>query len=598
MMETRKLTADTVLQNRYRILSLLKRGGMGSVYLAEDLRFHSRVAVKEAYLSNEEFRRAFAREAGLLHRLRHRVLPHVTDHFTEGEAQYLVMQLFPGKDLDELLDEKRLETGQAFAVNQVLRWADQLLDALEYLHGHQPPIVHRDIKPQNLKLTEQGDVILLDFGLAKGAAAEMSQTDESMIKSLPGFTYHYAPLEQILDMGTDPRSDLYALAATVYRLITGRVPSDALTRGAAAQEQQPDPLLPANKLNGQVPEAVAAVLARALAQLPDERPATATEMRRALRAAVQPQATNNYYIATSIEWPSIDGRPIDGPRMERDLLGEDMAAADSYVAKSSVSSVTDAGGGVAPSAAPGVNEKGAAFEWFRWGGARTVYIALCLLLPVIAALAYWRSISLSGSSATDQPAGETAIARPNGSTPEPKPFEAMRYYLQVESKTGRAERVAGDNPVVRGPFLKFHFTPSRSGYLYIVAPGEQGSLAAFLTAQPNLVWGVNGNRLEAGTDYSFPPSQDKWIQIAPDASSRTYTVIFAPEPLVQPRFLAGPADRALTAAEEGELGELRNRFGQGVRVEPQGAQYIVAIPGERTSGGPYLFEINFRLGAN
>jgi len=239
-METRKLAADTVLQDRYRILSLLNQGGMGRVYLAEDMRFRSRVAVKEAYLTNEEFRRAFAREAGLLHRLRHRALPHVTDHFAEGEAQYLVMQLFPGKDLDELLNEKIQETGEAFAVNQVLRWADQLLDALEYLHGHQPPVVHRDIKPQNLKLTEQGDVILLDFGLAKGAAAETSQTDEAPDESLHGFTRHYAPLEQIRGAGTDPRSDLYALAATVYRLITGRVPSDALTRAAAALEPPPE----------------------------------------------------------------------------------------------------------------------------------------------------------------------------------------------------------------------------------------------------------------------------------------------------------------------------------------------------------------------
>ena len=109
-----------------------------------------------------------------------------------------------------------------------------------------------------------------------------------MLKSLPGFTYHYAPLEQILGTGTDPRSDLYALAATIYRLITGRIPSDALTRAAAAQERQPDPLRPANKLNAQVPEAVAAVLTRAMAQLPVNvrRP---QQMRRALRAAILPR---------------------------------------------------------------------------------------------------------------------------------------------------------------------------------------------------------------------------------------------------------------------------------------------------------------------
>jgi serine/threonine protein kinase len=588
-METRKLAADAVLQDRYRILSLLNQGGMGRIYLAEDMRFRSRVAVKEAYLTNEEFRRAFAREAGLLHRLRHRALPHVTDHFAEGEAQYLVMQLFPGKDLDELLNEKIQETGEAFAANQVLRWADQLLDALEYLHGHQPPVVHRDIKPQNLKLTEQGDVILLDFGLAKGAAAEMSQTDEAPDESLHGFTRHYAPLEQIRGAGTDPRSDLYALAATLYRLITGRVPSDALTRAAAALERRPDPLRPANKLNEQVTEAVAAVLTRALAQLPDERPANATEMRQALRAAVQSQAAEYYDTAAS----------IDGPRMAIRRLSEESVTSALGATKSPASEVTNAGRMVAPSPAPGVDDQGAAFAWSRLGGARTMYVALCLLLSVIAALAYWRLNPLSGSGAANPAVGETVNARPDGSTPAPTLFVAMRYYLELKkSKTGRAERVAGDKQDFRGRYLKFHFTPSRRGYLYIIAPGEREGRATFLTAQPNSAWSVKDNLLDAGTDYSFPPGQDDWIEVARGANSRTYIVIFAPKPLVQPRFLAGPADRDLTAPEEGELAELKKRFGQGVRVDPQDTQSIVAVPAERANGEPFLYEINFHLGAD
>jgi serine/threonine protein kinase len=587
-MEARKLAADTVLQDRYRILSLLNQGGMGSVYLAEDLRFRSRVAVKEAYLTNEEFRRAFAREAGLLHRLRHRALPHVTDHFAEGEAQYLVMQLFPGKDLDELLKEKIKETGEAFAVNQVLRWADQLLDALEYMHGHQPPVVHRDIKPQNLKLTAQGDVILLDFGLAKGAAAEMPQTDAITDESLHGFTRHYAPLEQIRGVGTDPRSDLYALAATIYRLITGRVPSDALTRAAAALERQPDPLRPANKLNEQVPEAVAAVLTRALAQLPDERPANATEMRQALLAAGQPQAADYYDTVTSIE----------GPRMAIPHLIEEPAASALGTTKSSASEVTNAGRIVAPSPAPGVDEQGAAFAWFRLGGSRTMYVALYLLLLVIAALAYWRLNPLSGSGSANPRAGETVNARPDGSTAAPTPFVAMRSYLEVESMAGGAELVAGDNQVVRGRFLKFHFRPTWRGYLYIIAPGERGGRVTFLTAQPNSAWRVKDNLLEEETDYSFPPGEDKWIEVAGGASSRTYTVIFAPKPLVQPRFLTEAADRDLTASEELELAEMVKQFGQGVSVEAQDAQSIVKIPAERGSGEPFLFEIKFRLGAD
>ena len=425
------------------------------------------------------------------------------------------------------------ETGEAFAVSQVLRWADQLLDALEYLHGHQPPIVHRDIKPQNLKLTEHGDVILLDFGLAKGAADEMSQMDESMVNSLPGYTRHYAPLEQILGTGTDPRSDLYALAATIYRLITGHLPPDALTRAAAALERRPDPLLPANELNGQVPEAVAAVLTRAMAQLPDERPATATEMRQALRAAVQPQAPDYYHITTPINWSW----------MESDSWVKSRVIGSLGATKSSASAVTNDGRIVVPSSAPGVNKKGASFAWFRLGGVRAVYIALCLLLSVIAALAYWRLNPMSGSSAADPPVGETAIARPDGSTPAPSLFEAMRYYLQVESKTGRAERVAGDNPVVRGPFLKFHFAPSQSGYLYIIAPGERGRRDAFLTAQPNPAWGVKEqlargwNRLQLPATARISGSSSRVAQ-APEpipSSSRLNhwpSHVFWPGPLI------------------------------------------------------------------
>jgi serine/threonine protein kinase len=589
MMETGKLAADTVLQNRYRILSLLKQGGMGSVYIAEDLRFRSQVAVKEAYFTQEKFRQAFAHEAGLLHRLRHRVLPHVTDHFTEGEAQYLVMQLFTGEDLEELLAEKLQETGEPFAVDQVLRWADQLLDALEYLHGQQPPVVHRDIKPQNLKLSERGDIILLDFGLAKGAATEMAQLDEKIDESLPGYTRHYAPLEQIRGTGTDPRSDLYALAATIHRLITGRFPPDALTRATAALERRPDPLRPANELNGQVPEAVASVLVHALAQLPDERPATATEMRRALRAAAQPQAPDYHDTSTSI-----DGSQIE--RMESAPLSEEPVTIVHGATKFSVSEATNAGQIALPSSAPGVDGQVAVAARFRLGGARTVRIALCLLLPVIVALAYWRSNRLPDLSAANPPVGETITTRPDSSTPAPAPFvEAMRYYLEVESETRRAERVAGANPVVRGRWLKFHFVPNWRGYLYIIAPGEREARTTFLTAQPNSGWGVKRNLLAAGDDYNFPPRRDKWIEVARGAGLRTYTIIFTPEPLVQPRFLAEAANRTLTAAEEGELAELRKRLGQSVRIETQGAQSIVAIQAERASGEPFLFEVSLHV---
>jgi eukaryotic-like serine/threonine-protein kinase len=193
------LAPNTLLQNRYRILRLINQGNMGAVYLAEDTRLGNNVALKETFFTNDDavMREQFHREARLLSRLHHTSLPRVIDHFIEESGQFLVMDYIVGTDLMELLEEN----AGPFAVNTVLEWADQLLDVLTYLHAQDNPVVHRDIKPANIKLTPQGKVILLDFGLAKGATS-------SMLMSLPAATMAYAPIEQVLGQGTDPRSDL------------------------------------------------------------------------------------------------------------------------------------------------------------------------------------------------------------------------------------------------------------------------------------------------------------------------------------------------------------------------------------------------------
>ena len=188
------------------------------------------------------------------------------------------MEFIPGDDLAALLQKR----GAPFPIDQVLSWADTLLDALSYLHSQQPPVIHRDIKPQNMKLTPRGEIILLDFGLAKGATAAQTR---SMTGSVFGYTPQYAPLEQIKGSGTEPRSDLYSLGATLYNLITGTPPPDALTRAAAMVTREPDPLEPAHRLNPGVPHDVSAVLNQALALDPTARFANADAMRRALRHA-------------------------------------------------------------------------------------------------------------------------------------------------------------------------------------------------------------------------------------------------------------------------------------------------------------------------
>ncbi len=273
------LEPNTLLQNRYLIGRHIGQGGMGAVYEARDQRLGNAVALKQTLLGGEQFSKAFEREARLLAGLRHPALPRVSDHFNDVDGQFLVMEFIPGADLATMLDQR----GGPFPLDQVLGWADQLLDALDYLHTQQPPVIHRDIKPQNLKLTARGEIILLDFGLAKGLNMALTQPDSAV--SIFGYTAQYAPLEQIQGTGTDPRSDLYSLAATLYHLLTGTLPANALARATAIVNRQPDPLRPVHEVAPLVPPAVGAALMQALALGPGERPASAAALRTMLRAA-------------------------------------------------------------------------------------------------------------------------------------------------------------------------------------------------------------------------------------------------------------------------------------------------------------------------
>lgn len=270
------LPPNTLLRNRYRIFQELGRGGMGAVYQAMDENLNCLVAVKETFATNEQQRRAFKREAELLANLNHPTLPKVTDHFEEGDGQFLVMQFVPGQDLQELLEISR----QPFSVEQVVDWADQLLVALEDLHGSKPPIIHRDIKPSNLKLTPKHKVMLLDFGLAKGVAGMMSTVQATKLSSVPGFTLIYAPPEQIRGRGTDARTDLYSLAASLWTLLTAKIPPDALERLAEKDEGKPDPLRPAHEINQKVPRALSELIHQTMSLNRDHRPASAGDLRR------------------------------------------------------------------------------------------------------------------------------------------------------------------------------------------------------------------------------------------------------------------------------------------------------------------------------
>jgi len=270
------LAVGTILENRYRIDQLMSYGGMGALYRAYDTHVQRVVAIKENTVAalgiSEEAigasRRQFEREALVLARVHHVNLPHVSDHFVTPEGnQYLVMDYIEGEDLAQIV----ARTGP-LPEAQALAWINQVCDALEYLHSLQPPIIHRDIKPQNIKVTSTGQVFLVDFGIAK-VGGTSGQTLAGAVGVTPGFS----PPEQHAMSGTDVRSDIYALGATLYALLTGQVPPDSVSL-QSGEAQLTLPRLANETVSPTVQEA----LLTAMAARRTDRPQTVREFRRML----------------------------------------------------------------------------------------------------------------------------------------------------------------------------------------------------------------------------------------------------------------------------------------------------------------------------
>lgn len=285
-----ELRPGTLIQNRYTIVQRMGVGGFGTVYEAKDKRLNRRVALKQLLRPGESVTRQFRLEAQLLANLRHDYLPNVIDYFTDAAGQFLVMEFIPGDDLSERLSDRNAP----FDVVEVLQWGLQLLDVLQYLHTHTPghPIIHRDIKPQNLKLRSDGKIILLDFGLAKGYVGAENAPPSIPQHSFMAYTEVYAAPEQVEGTGTDERTDLYELGATLYCLLTNVPPVEAKKRFWAVARNNPDPMRALHKYNSQVPEAVSRVVMAAVALEPDERPQSAREMREMLQQAFDASRTS------------------------------------------------------------------------------------------------------------------------------------------------------------------------------------------------------------------------------------------------------------------------------------------------------------------
>jgi serine/threonine-protein kinase len=276
------LTNGETLRERYIVREQIGRGGTGNIYLAEDMRLQGRLCALKEVEHNQvlpeevlaQAREQFFREASVLARLDHPNLPKVSDFFSVGSRDYLVMDYVPGKDLRQLMQDARRDN-TFLPESDVLNWAAQIADALDYLHHQDPPIIHRDIKPSNIKLTPSGLVKLVDFGLVKIMAP-----GEVTITVIQGQgTALYTPLEQYGgdDTHTDIRADVFSFGATLYHLLTNEPPAEARKRFLNSRN-----LTPPIDINPRLSPGVEKAILWAMALHPDDRPENVTTFRNAL----------------------------------------------------------------------------------------------------------------------------------------------------------------------------------------------------------------------------------------------------------------------------------------------------------------------------
>ncbi|MEW5870001.1 MAG: protein kinase [Chloroflexota bacterium] len=288
------LERGTLLNNRYRIVEILGQGGMGSVYRAVDENLGVEVAVKDNLFTTEEYARQFRREAIILANLRHPNLPRVMDHFViNGQGQYLVMDYIEGEDL-----RQRMERIGVVPEEEVITIGAAVCDALAYLASRKPSIIHRDIKPGNIKITPQGHIFLVDFGLAKTLHGSQATTTGARAMT-PG----YSPPEQYGTARTDHRSDIFSLGATLYAALTGATPEDALARAMDQAE-----LTSIRKHNQRISRRLTTAIEKSLEVRPDDRYQTPEEFKQALLGAStsSKRREGDYYVAP----PPVDEKGI------------------------------------------------------------------------------------------------------------------------------------------------------------------------------------------------------------------------------------------------------------------------------------------------
>ena len=303
-------TNELLQEGRYRISQSSTHNGEEKIFEAYDTVRNTNVVVREIPVKlnrvttvsqRESLQMAFANQAKALTEIEHESLLHVHDFFSEIDRQYLVMEAVEGENLSELLASRN----KPFSVAEVTNWADELLDALNYLHSRKPAIIHRNISPDNLKLHPSGKIKLIGVGVESGPDGEFGSSSTADSENL-----RYSPMEQIwpgldpasqkvitnsyddrseriLKQPLDERSDIYSLGATLYFLITGVEPVDPIERSIEILEGKLDPLREPAKVDDRIPSEISDVLMKSLEIKRENRYDSALIMRQVLKTAIK-----------------------------------------------------------------------------------------------------------------------------------------------------------------------------------------------------------------------------------------------------------------------------------------------------------------------
>jgi serine/threonine protein kinase len=653
---------DSTLDGQYHIESMLGKGGMGAVYKARHILLGDKVAIKvlpPQMRNNAEWLRRFRREGQAARRFRHPNAVTVYDLRTTSDGLiYMVMEFVEGHTLDAEL--KRRGRFTALDAYTVLEPVMSVLNA-----AHAMGVVHRDLKPENIMIGKSGEdgqsmTKLLDLGIAKmrevAGADAAGTTALTIAGQVLGTPFYMSPEQwgEVPDDGNteiDGRADIYSLGVVIYELIAGRRPFLGLTLQELRREHVTVTARPLHEVVSDVPEAFGQAIARTMSKDRSQRQTTAGELSAELRAALGLPALAGSSPSLNLASGTHNSGPAaptslgisspnqsinensEGRSTNAEHIGPTMVTVDAPprppannpppLAATSLAQpmppVSQPHGSSAPSL-PAYTPQAPSYappaEAPRRSSKMPLIIALVAILLIGGGVAAWlllrnregATANANNSNATantgNANSGPTNTNNNTGGTTANEQ-EALDYWLEIAEAgpNGDSARVAGTVPLASGQSFKFHFTPRENGYLYIVAPGDNGKPTTFLTSEPIADMGVETNEVENGETFTFPEDEEgeketkeHWITLDKKPSTELYTVIFSPTQLTEPAFLTKQAGRTLSAEEQKEFEDFKAKHKANAPtttvINGGGTEPSVSVKmAQAAKGEPVIFDV-------